>query len=258
MPTGDPVPRVAIPEAPSGAKPYLRDSRGKHTCSSFSTYPPPNSPTQPRQARGDLVTCRKTDGVLEPVSLPEAPGRASWRARVLARPAPPPGVLSPAGPGAPRALPAGRGVGCEDRPALASVDFAGSIEEPFAIPSEGAPASLPPPRSIGLRGLHRRTVRPAASHGLPACPHAHASSHLARCPHTVWARYAAGPSRTRLCVTPHLVRACASEGPARAVRHGFSPGKCSAVLTRSAWNMRVQYSLYCLHNCERTSPYCLP
>lgn len=92
------------------------------------------------------------------------------------RPAPPPGVLSPAWSDAPEPLPGGRGVGWEARPALASVDLAGSSEVPFSTPSEGAPAPFPPLRSIGLRGLHRRTIRPAALHWLRACPHAHAPS----------------------------------------------------------------------------------
>lgn len=82
-------------------------------------------------------------------------------------------------------------------------------------------------------------------------------SHLARCPRTAWAR-CAGPSRTRVCVTPQPARACARARtdarharwpPRNALMASQPPSdslggvKCAAVLTRNVWDGHVHYSL---------------
>lgn len=175
------------------------------------------------------------------------------------RPAPPPGVLSPAWSAAPEPLPGGRGVGWEARPALASMDLAGSSEVPFSTPSEGAPAPFPPLRSIGLRGLHRRTIRPAALHWLRACPHAHAPS----LPPCALSSHCLGSLRRTLahpCVRHPSARARArprartdaqqARWPLRDALMASQPPsdslggvKCAAVLTRNVWDGHVHYSL---------------
>lgn len=178
---------------------------GKGTRSSLSSHHHPHKLAHaPAPNPRGPATCRRPPRQADLGPGKGRPGESRWPRRPAP---PPPGVPSAACPDAPRALPVGRDVDCEVRPVVTSEDLAGSTEEPLAAPSEGAPAPPPPPppppppsppppppfpplRSIGMRGLHRRTVWPhrvapaarvsACARGLPPCA---LSSHRLGSPH---------------------------------------------------------------------------
>lgn len=232
------VPRARTagsPETPSAAEDTSGTTVKKDTCSAFClplrklAHSPTPSPRGPRhllmEGRG-LRSPRKVDLGLRK--------RASGQGCHCGPPRPP-GVLSPAWPGAPRPPPS---------PYLAAEGWDVRLSRrslPWTWRAAARCPSAPLPRGLRLRS-HRCAPSGCASctdalSGPPRCTDSarvrlrtRPPSHLARCPRTAWAR-CAGPSRTRtrVCVTPQLTR----------TRGGTARAKRSWLLNRRATTLSV-------------------